>query len=210
MKKITVLAALLLAVSASTTVFAQTEYDPQEQSVHNSDQSSYQTVLITEGDGTEVTADKIVYLGQAAANNSFQAAMNFLLKYNSDDGKSVKDGLYTIRFGGSNGQFKTARFAVGVGIEGYDTELTMLDAEKSGDNYNVSFITAAEGVVLDSNAIILVKTADAVMAYPVDNNITLSGGSRVILGVQINDVPDPQQVKVYLRQGASVETEQAE
>ncbi|MGN1115998.1 MAG: hypothetical protein ACI4TH_05485 [Candidatus Ornithomonoglobus sp.] len=210
MKKTTVLAALLLAVPAGTTAFAQTEYDPQEQSVHNSDQSSYQTVLITEGDGTEVTADKIVYAAQAAANNSFQAAANFLLKYNSDDGTSVKDGLYTIRFGGSSGRSTTATFAVGVGIEGYDTELTKLDAEKSGDNYNVSFTTSADGVVLESNAVILVETADGIMAYPVNNNITLSGGSRVILGVQINDVSDPQKVKVYLRQGASVETKQAE
>ncbi|MDD6763011.1 MAG: hypothetical protein PUD92_05185, partial [Clostridiales bacterium] len=73
MKKLTVLAALLLAVSAGTTAFAETEYDPNEHSVKNTAQTGYQTVLITEGGkNDQVTADNIVYVDQAEANQNFK------------------------------------------------------------------------------------------------------------------------------------------
>lgn len=206
MKKLTVLAALLFAVSAGTTAFAGTEYDPQEKSVSNTDQDKYQTVLITEGSESEITADKIVYADQAAEGTNFQTATKFILKRNSEDGTSVKDGLYTIRFGSSNGQTTTARFAVGVGIEGYDTKLNVEgDPVESNGKYSHGFVTPAGGVELTNDAIILVKIGNDVMAYPVSNTVNLSGGVTAVFGVQIDDVPAETSVEVYLRQGATVE-----
>lgn len=206
MKKLTVLAALLFAVSAGTTAFAGTEYDPQEKSVSNTDQDKYQTVLITEGSESEITADKIVYADQAAEGANFQAATKFILKRNSEDGTSVKDGLYTIRFGSSNGQTTTAHFAVGVGIEGYDTKLNVEgDPVESNGKYSHGFVTPAGGVKLTNDAIILVKIGNDVMAYPVSNTVNLSGGVTAVFGVQIDDVPAETSVEVYLRQGATVE-----
>ena len=203
MKKLTALAALLLAVSAGTTAFAQTEYDPTNESVTTSDQSSYKTVLITKGDGAEPTADNIVYMAQA--NTGFGAGTDFLLKQNPTD------GVYTIRLGGgSNGQTATAKFAIGVGVTGYDTPLEALTegevASEDNTTYSLSFVTPNTGVRLTNGAVILVKIDNTVMAYPIDNNINISGDVTAILGVQIDDVPaeDKDNVKVYLRQGGSV------
>ncbi|MDD6763121.1 MAG: hypothetical protein PUD92_05750 [Clostridiales bacterium] len=207
MKKLTVLAALLFAVSAGTTAFAGTEYDPQEKSVSNTNQVNYQTVLITEGnESTPITGDTIVYADQAAEGTNFQTATKFILKRNSEDGTSVKDGLYTIRFGSSNGQTTTAPFAVGVGIEGYDTKLNVEgDPVESNGKYSHGFVTPAGGVKLTNDAIILVKIGNDVMAYPVSNTVNLSGGVTAVFGVQIDDVPAETSVEVYLRQGATVE-----
>ena len=179
----------------------------------NTAQNGYQTVLITKGGKSDpVTADNIVYVDQAAANQNFQTATKFLLKYNSDDNKSVKDGLYTIRFGGGeDGQIMAREFAVGIGIDGYDTELTALEggavASEDSTTYRLSFVTSNGGVQLTNGAVILVKIGDQVMAYPVDSNIHISGNVTAVLGVQIDEIPTKQRdsVKVYLRQGGSVE-----
>lgn len=210
MKKLTVLAALLFAVSAGTTAFAGTEYDPQEKSVSNTDQSKYQTVLITEGsESAPVTGNTIVYADQAVANNYFQAATKFLLKYNSADGTSVKDGLYTIRFGGINGQTTTAEFAVGVGIGGYDIPLEVKGepVQAANGKYSHGFVTPARGVDFSNGGIILVKVNDRVMAYPANNGLTLTGQVNAMFGVQIDEVDAGQTIEVYFRPGASAVTQ---
>ena len=201
MKKLTVLAALLLAVSAGTTAFAKTEYDPSKGSVKIDDPGTYKTVLITKNDGTN--PENIVYVNQA--ETSFSAATDFLLKYNSVDGKRVEDGLYTIRLGGSDGQINTAEFVVGVGIEGYDTELANLDKEPDPNGkYSWSFVTPEKGVSFSKGGIILVKLGDDVMAYPTNNGI-IYGDVNVVFGVQIDEVPaEVENVAVYFRPGASI------
>ena len=204
MKKLTVLAALLLAVSAGTTAFAKTEYDPSNGSVKNTEQGNYKTVLITKGDGSNITPENIVYMAQA--ETAFNAATNFLLKYNSADGTSVEDGKYTIQFGNSDGTTTKAPFVVGVGIDGYDTELTNLDKEKDpNNNYNWSFVTSNDGVRFSNGGgIILVKLGDDVMAYPTNNGIVY-GDVNVVFGVQIDEVPaEVENVAVYFRPGASI------
>ena len=216
MKKLTVLAALLLAVSAGTTSFADTGYDPNGKSVYNTDQSKYQTVLITEGSASDtVTDDKIVYADQVDADNNFEAATRFFLKYNSDNSTSIKDGVYTIRFGGSSVTTTEAEFAVGVGISGYDTPLEALAngaVETEQGVYKLGFVTKDGGVQLTRDATILVKIGDTVMAYPIDNQIHITGNVTAILGVQLDDVPAEQKdsVNVYLRQGGSVKIQQQE
>ena len=200
MKKLTVLAALLLAVSAGTTAFASTEYDPSKNSVTNSEQSNYQTVLITRGDGTDVTAAKIVYVDQA--DTSFDGAMGFLLK------NKPADDVYTIKFGGS-GNFTTSKFAIGVGIQGYDTELEAKGTPvKSNGKYSHGFVTPNGGVDFSNGGIILVKVGDSVLAYPTDNDLTFSGKASVMFGVQIDEVEENQTINVYFRPGASVTTQQ--
>ena len=205
MKKLTVLAALLLAVSAGGTAFAQTEYDPATKSVKTTDQSSYKTVLITAGDETTpVTNNNIVYVAQAA-DTGFEAATNFLLKHNSSDGTGVADGVYTIRFGGGTEAHEPAEFAVGVGIDDYDTTLTNLDKEPDPNGkYSWSFVTSEEGVSFSKGGIILVKLGDDVMAYPTNNGI-IYGDVNVVFGVQIDEVPaEVENVAVYFRPGASI------
>lgn len=198
MKKLTVLAALLLAVSAGTKAFASTEYDTSKNSVTNSEQSNYQTMLITKGDGTTVTADTIVYVDQTAT--SFDGAMGFLLRQNP------ADDVYTIKFGGS-GNFTTAQFAIGVGIKGYDTELEVKGAPvESNGKYSHGFVIPEGGVDFSNGGIILVKVDDSVMAYPTDNGLTFSGEGSAMFGVQIDEVEENQTIKVYFRLGASVKT----
>lgn len=207
MKKLTVLAALILTVSAGTTAFAQTDYDPTNESVKNTDQINYKTVLITKGDEEEKpTADNIVYMAQAA--DTFGAATDFLLKYNSADGTSVADGVYTIRLGGgSNGTTTTAQFAVGVGIEDYDTKLeTKGDPVVSNGKYSYGFVTPVGGVDFSNGGIIFVKVGDSVMAYPSNNGLTLTGKVNAMFGVQIDEVDAGQTIEVYFRPGASVST----
>ena len=194
MKKLTALAALLLAVSAGVTAFAQTEYDPNENSVKTNNQASYNTVLITKGDGNNIQDTDIVYANQA--DSGFDAAKEFLLKNNPEK------GVYTIRLGSSAGTPVTSTFLVGVGIESYDTQL-IYKAKKLDSNgtYSWGFTTPEAGVNL-SNGIILVKLGDKIMAYP--TNYGISGNVNVVFGVQIDEVPEGENVEVYVRSGASI------
>lgn len=193
MKKLTVLSVLLLAVSAATTALAQTEYYPEDNSVTNKEQGRYQTVLVTAEDGT------IVYVDQASSK--LDGAKKFLLKDN------LNNGLYTIKFGGSGVTATTAKFAVGVGITGYDTTLEVKGEPVADANgkYSHGFVTPAGGVDFSNGGIILVKIGDDVMAYPANNGLTLSGQTQAMFGVQIDDVPGNTSVEVYFRPGASVQ-----
>lgn len=200
MKKTIVLAALLAAMSAGTTSFAATEYDSTQKSVSNTEQSSYKTVLISKGNKDDaVTDENIVYVNQA--DNTFDAATSFLLK------SGVTDGVYTLRFGGSTGECVPKEFAIGVGIEGYDTKLNEKGKViNSNGKYSYGFVTSDSGVSLTNNAIILVKIDGDVLAYPMSNNVTLTGGANVKLGVQIDDIENENtDVQVFIRQGATAE-----
>lgn len=190
MKKLTVLAVLLLAMTASGIAFAEGitgEYDSQDNGV-STDVSGYSTVIITKGT-SDISEENVVYINQA--DSAFDGTVQFLLK-----GESPDDGKYKITVGGNpNADTASKVFAIGVGTAAGDVPMdkkAYIAAEGTG------FI--ANNVKLNEFKSILVKTGGKVMQMNICDvlDTIITGEGVVNIGVQLNGLTD-ENAEMYLR-----------
>ena len=171
---------------AAVTSYAAGSYTPESNSAVLDNAAGKSTVLIYEGNGTTVTADKIVYIDQAS--RAFQASTKFLLK------AKPKDGIYIVKLGSSDGtQTETETFYIGMSDTAGDKPMTLIPGAdgykvKSDGTYDVGYkATLSFGEHYNS---LIIKTNDGKYlgcANPL-SGVTVTGDTTVDIGIQINGV----------------------
>lgn len=191
MKKLVAAMSLIMALSAGVTAFAaDVTYESTDNQVTSDLAANYQTVLVTKAvaEGTELTAEDIVYMDQASSGSAFNAETQFLLKADPAPGE------YVISFGGGNEE-TSKTFYIGVGFAG-DVKMTQAgDAEEVNGAYNIGYKAVVPIGVYKS---VLVETAEKIIlgtALPTE----MTGTGDVELAVQINGVENVHDISaVYL------------
>ena len=185
MKKLAVCISLAAMLSVSAAAFAAdgTEeiYNRTDYSVTDADAANYKTVLIQNAESTPVYIDQ-------AAEDSFGTATKFFLK------KSPEQGTYTIKYGGADGQPTSKKFYIGadpVNAETLMNEIINGGTSPNADGtINVGF-TATVSAEMQYKSVILKRNSDGMcMGYDIDFNVSVSGESGVVVGVQINNIPE--------------------
>lgn len=182
-KSLICMTAVVAMMFATVTSYASGSYEIGKNSASFDAAEGKSTVLIYKG-GTDIepTSDNIVYVSQASG--AFSASTSFMLKANPDD------GLYTVRFGDSDGTTATTSFYIGTIDTANDVKLTMI-AGAGGYNevdgkYNIGYTVDDLDLSKGYKSIIIQKSDDTYMGCTIP--ITLSGKGTLKVGIQINGV----------------------
>ncbi len=186
MKKLAVCISLAAMLSVSAAAFAAdgTEadiYNRTEYSVTDADAANYKTVLIQNSN------NEPVYINQAS-NGSFGTATTFFLK------KSPEQGTYTIKYGGAEGYQTSKDFYVGA--DPVNAETPMKEISNGGTSMNadgtrnVGFRATVNAAMQYKSVILKRESDNTYMGYDIDFDVSVSGDSGVVVGVQINNIPE--------------------
>lgn len=207
MKKITAIiaAALLLQVNAFAAVpDGETDYSDKYYAVENTldietDDDFASTVLIVKVDSSEDTAfedSDIVFVDQS--DSTFSSASGFLIKENPEE------GLYKVILGSESGSAVVSYFEIGTAIKTTDVAMTGSDVVKYTDSegnevYKKGFLvtvkaddfTSYQGLKLVYDQVIGAWSLENTPDF--DNTSTVTtGGADIVLGVQINNIPNKE------------------
>lgn len=183
MKKLISAILMMAAVSSSATAFAADVTYSTDNSVSSTAAAGKSTVLVTKG--TSTAAEDIVYVNQA--DTAFEATTQFFLK------NSVEEGSYTITLGG-NGEAVKKTFNIGLSETLGDIAMTSVGHIEVDGKYNIGYKATAPG---EYNTLLVKKADGTYLGCTLDT--TLTGGSDVVLGVQINGVDNLSDISaVYL------------
>lgn len=185
MKKLAVCISLAAMLSVSAAAFAAdgTEeiYNRTDYSVTDADAANYKTVLIQNEENTPVYIDQ-------ATGDSFGTATTFFLK------KSPEQGTYTIKYGGADGQPTSKRFYVGADPVNAETPMQAISGGGISTNddgtINVGFKATVSAEMKYKSVILKRKSDNVYMGYNIDFDASVSGESGVVVGVQINNIPE--------------------
>ncbi len=174
---------LALAITAMLGVNAYAaDADYNEGTVAVTNASDVHTVLIKKG-------NEVYYVNQAEKGTTFDSALNFVMKANDL-------GTYTLTLGHNDvGESEKATTTVDFAITASDlTPDVVLGALATDDNgngtFDASFVTE-EAIKLTDYKWLTVKVTDKTMGYSVENLGTqVTGNAEVMLGIQINNIPD--------------------
>ena len=182
-KSLICMTAVAAMMFATVTSYASGSYETGNNSASFDAAEGKSTVLIYKGD-TDIapTSDNIVYVNQASG--AFSAGTSFMLKANPDD------GLYTVRFGDSDGIVDTISFYIGTIDISNDVALTMIagtDGYKEVDGkYNIGYTSDSLDLSKGYKSIIIQKSDDSYLGCTIPT--TLSGEGTITVGIQINGV----------------------
>ncbi len=185
MKKLAVCISLAAMLSVSAAAFAAdgTEeiYNRTEYSVTDADAANYKTVLIQNEKNTPVYIDQ-------ADGDSFDTATKFFLK------KSPEQGTYTIKYGGADGYQTSKDFYVGADPVNAETPMEAISgggiSTNDDDTINVGFTATVNAAMKYKSVILKRKSDNTYMGYDIDFDVSVSGDSGVVVGVQINNIPE--------------------
>lgn len=185
MKKLAVCISLAAMLSVSAAAFAAdgTEeiYNRTDYSVTDADAANYKTVLIQNEESTPVYIDQ-------ATGDSFDTATTFFLK------KSPEQGTYTIKYGGAEGYQTSKDFYVGA--DPVNAETPMKEISNGGTSMNadgtrnVGFRATVNAAMQYKSVILKRESDNTYMGYDIDFDVSVSGESGVVVGVQINNIPE--------------------
>ncbi len=168
-----------------------TEYNTESNLITGIKDGVYRTIMIIKYDDIsgEYDYDNIVYVKEAS-KSTFSDATQFLIKDNPEAGK------YIIRMGG-NGSTDEIEFYIGVPTGYMDKES---DRVWKNDK-TVSF--AWEDVCLSKYNSVIVTAEDKVYCVSLSEFLKPENiDGSVSVGMQLIDVPEDVQIKVYLSKGA--------
>lgn len=183
-KSLICVAAVAAMMCTAVTSYATGSYSPTNNSAAFTEAEGKSTVIIYKGTDSP-TSDNIVYVNQASG--VFGAATDFLLKDNA------AEGVYTVKFGGSDESASASTFYIGMIDAINDIELNMIDGENGYkavvDNdvttYNIGY-TATNVDLSKGYQSIIIKKGENYMGCEIPSK--LSGGGTVNIGIQINGV----------------------
>ncbi len=188
MKRLAACISLAAMLSVSTAAFAANGtgtaddiYDRTEYSVTDADAAGYRTVLIQNGAGSPVYIDQ-------ADGSGFDAAAKFFLK------EGPEQGTYTIKYGGTDEEKISKQFYIGADPVNAETQMTAIVegglSENQDGTVNAGFM-ASVNADIQYKSVILKRESDGMyMGSNIDFKGAVSGGGGVIVGVQINNVPE--------------------
>lgn len=187
MKKLVCLFAAITAMTATITSYAATYETSNNASTDKA--VGMETVLIYKGSETP-TIENIVYVDQASS--PFTAATKFALKADAAN----NEGLYTVKFGKSDGTNQSDLFYIGMTeIPDTDTKMTFFGSETVADGitYNVGYKATASGKI---NSVIIKATENSKTVYMgVNLKTSIDTGGEAEIGIQIEGLPSVEYVE---------------
>lgn len=196
MKKVVSLFLAAVTVSLSAAAYGADYKD----GIVTSEETGVKTVLITKA-GDTVTNDSIYYVDQARYGDALNAAAGFLMKANPVDGDyNLYLGFNDV--GKTGKQAKIIPFTIG-SVE--DEPMNPLTGDNSisynaDGSFNMGFTTGESGIKLADYNSLKIQFDNKVLGYPLNElGITnVEGDGNVLLGIQINNIPEKYKGKVQM------------